>query len=232
MSASRLNVWITRAQPAAEATAGRVRALGHEPFVAPLLRVRRIEDARIDLRGVAALAFTSANGVQTFAQAEPRRDLRVFAVGAATAAAARAVGFRSVLSSDGDVEVLAHGIAARRRELKGAVLHPGAVEPSGDLAGALAAEGVEARALPIYETGPSELDDEALAALAAQDVVLLHSAKAARLFADLAERTPVSHLRAFCLSRAVMEPLVQTPLVSVAFAPFPLESALLNLLDR
>jgi len=33
-------IWITRAQPGAEATAAAVRKLGHEAFVAPLLEVR------------------------------------------------------------------------------------------------------------------------------------------------------------------------------------------------
>ena len=50
-------VWITRAQPGADSTAARVRALGHEPLVAPLLAVRPLEAESLDLRGVAALAF-------------------------------------------------------------------------------------------------------------------------------------------------------------------------------
>jgi len=131
MAGRRQRIWITRAQPGADATAERVRALGHEAIVAPLLAVRVIPDVHIDLRGVAALAFTSANGVRAFADASGERGLKVFAVGAATAQAARAFGFKSVLSADGDVEALAEGIAVRRGELRGAVLHPGAAEPAG-----------------------------------------------------------------------------------------------------
>ncbi|MGH6996603.1 MAG: uroporphyrinogen-III synthase, partial [Phenylobacterium sp.] len=124
MSSQRpLKIWITRAQPGAEATAARVRALGHAAFVAPLLAVRMVEDPQVDLTGVKALAFTSANGLRAFAQACADRSLQVFAVGAATAQAAREVGFRRVLSADGDVAALAEGIAARRAEIGGAVLH-------------------------------------------------------------------------------------------------------------
>ena len=86
----RRKIWITRAQPAAELTAQRVRALGHEALVAPLLAVRTLPDVSIDLAGVAALAFTSANGVRAFADLSGERSLRVFAVGAATAQAAAA----------------------------------------------------------------------------------------------------------------------------------------------
>ena len=158
MARRRQKIWITRAQPAAEATAERVRALGHEALVAPLLAVRALEDAQIDLGGVAALAFTSANGVRAFADLSPERALRVFAVGAATAQAARAAGFKLVLSADGDVEALAEGIGQRRTELRGAVLHPGAAELAGDLMGALERQGVTARQVTLYETLPVKLE--------------------------------------------------------------------------
>ena len=168
MASRRQRIWITRAQPGAEVTAERVRALGHEAIVAPLLAVRVLPDVTVDLAGVSALAFTSANGVRAFADASGERSLKVFAVGAATAQAARQSGFKSVLSADGDVEALAEGIAARRGELRGAVLHPGAAEPAGDLAGALEKHGVEARRLILYETAPVEL-----AAAEAGDAIVL-----------------------------------------------------------
>ncbi|MFZ3007121.1 MAG: uroporphyrinogen-III synthase [Phenylobacterium sp.] len=225
-------IWITRAQPAAETTAARVRALGHEPFIAPLLRVEPVADVEVDLRGVCALAFTSANGVRAFIEATPERSLRVFAVGAATAQAVRAAGFKNVLSADGDVEALAEGIAARKRDLKGCVLHPGAAEPAGDLVGALQAHGIEARRLILYDTGPAELTAEELAILPEIDAVLLHSPKAAQALAAMLKASPQPRMRALCLSKAVMKPLARTRMAAKMFAPFPLEAALLNLIDR
>ncbi|MBR7617829.1 uroporphyrinogen-III synthase [Phenylobacterium sp. 20VBR1] len=225
-------IWITRAQPAAETTAARVRALGHEPVIAPLLTVQPVEGVEVDLRGVCALAFTSANGVRAFIEATPDRSLRVFAVGAATAQAVRAAGFKNVLSADGDVEALAEGIAARKRDLKGCVLHPGAAEPAGDLVGALEGHGIEARRLILYDTVPAQLTDDELAVLAEVDAVLLHSPKAAEALALMLKTTPLPKLRALCLSKAVMKPLTRTRMAAKVFAPFPLEAALLNLIDR
>jgi uroporphyrinogen-III synthase len=232
MAGRRQRIWITRAQPAADATAERVRALGHEAVVAPLLAVRNLPSVSVDLAGVAALAFTSANGVRAFADASGERNLRVFAVGSATAQAARAAGFRSVLSADGDVEALADGIALRRSELRGAVLHPGAAEPAGDLAGALEKHGVEARRLILYETAPVTLSDGEAAALIRCDAALLHSARAAQVMAKVLKAHPAPNLRALGLSKAVVKPLARTPLAAKAFPPFPLEAALLNLIDR
>lgn len=227
-----LKIWITRAQPGAEATAARVRALGHSPFVAPLLAVRMVEDPQIDLTGVRALAFTSANGLRAFADACPDRSLQVFAVGAATAQAAREAGFRRVLSADGDVSALADGIAARRSEIGGAVLHPGAAELAGDLAGALERAGVEVRALTLYETAPVELEPAQLAALAEVDVALVHSAKGARALAAVLAAHPQPGLKVLGLSKAVLAPLAGAQLAVLTSAPFPLEAALLNLIDR
>src|SRR5471030_2758840 len=105
-------IWITRAEPGASATAGRVRGLGFEPVVAPLLAVRALGHGPIDLAGAGAIAFTSANGVAAFAARSGARGLTAFAVGSGTAAAAKAAGFATVVSADGDVETLAAAIAA------------------------------------------------------------------------------------------------------------------------
>jgi uroporphyrinogen-III synthase len=232
MSHRRQKIWITRAQPGADATAARVRALGHEAFVAPLLTVSLLEGVRIDMEGVGALAFTSANGVRAFAEISPDRTQRVFAVGVSTAEAARAVGFKRVLSADGDVAALSVGIASRRRELTGAVLHPGASELAGDLSGSLRQQGIEVREVALYETVPADLSEADVAHLQAMDAVLLHSPKAATALAKLLKTLPLPDLRALCLSKAVGKPLARSPISAKVFAPFPLEAALLNLIDR
>jgi uroporphyrinogen-III synthase len=232
MARRRQKIWITRAQPGADSTAERVRALGHEAIIAPLLAVRTLQDVQVDLRGVAALAFTSANGVRAFSDLSAERSLRVFAVGAATAQAARAAGFRLVLSADGDVDALAEGIGLRRGELRGAVLHPGAAEPAGDLAGALEKHGVEARRLILYETAPVKLEADAARQLIQADAALLHSPRAAQVLAGLLKVYPAPKLRALGLSKAVVRPLARTPLAAKVFPSMPLEGALLNLIDR
>lgn len=232
MPSAPLTVWITRAEPGAAATAERVAALGHRPLVAPLLRIEPLSDVVIDLTGVAALAFTSANGVRAFAALSPRRDIRVFSVGAGTTAAAKAAGFRSILSAEGDVNALAGRIAARRSELRGAVLHAGAAEPAGDLVGALTAEGLEARGLALYDSVPAPLPPEVLDGLDTIDVALLHSPKAARALARILRGRSQPGLRLLCLSQAVARPVARTNVREVARAPFPIEAALLNLIGR
>jgi uroporphyrinogen-III synthase len=222
--------WITRAEPGAAATAARVRQLGIEPIVEPLLEVRAIEGADLDLSGVSALAFTSANAVAAFATRSTERTLRVFAVGDATAAAARAQRFQSVLSAQGDVAALASALVARRRELTGTILYPAAAEPAQDLAGALAAVGLRVRQTAIYETVAVQPSAAFVARLPEVDAVLLHSAKAAQGLAQFLNANPAPHLVAYCLSRQIGRSLTRAGLAAVLSAGQPNETALLGLL--
>lgn len=222
--------WITRAQPGAEATAARVRELGIEPIVAPLLEVRPIAGADLDLAGVSALAFTSANAVAAFAARSPERAFRVFAVGDATAAAARQQRFASVLSAQGDVAALAAALAARRRELSGVILYPAAAEPAQDLAGALAAVGLETRQVALYETVAVEPPADLIERLPEIAAVLLHSAKAARALAGALKASPAPELVAYCLSPQIARSLTRAGLAALRSAAQPNETALMTLL--
>ncbi len=217
-------VWITRAQPGAGATAERVRAMGFEPFVAPLLEVRTVKGPPIDLAGVGALAFTSANGIEGFTSRCTDRGLPVFTVGDATAAAARDGGFEQVISADGDVKALADMIKRHRTGIRGDVLHPAAAETIGEL---------PARKLVVYETVPARLAPDLARRVASMDAVLLHSQKGARILADILRRNPAPNLRLVCLSQAVASPLKDIPAREIVAAALPNEEALLNLLiDR
>lgn len=220
-------LWVTRAEPGAAATAQRLKAMGLTPVVAPLLEVRALDAAPIDLAEVCAIAFTSANAVAAFAERCPRRDLRVFAVGDATAEAARARRFERVLSAQGDVKALAAALAARRRELTGVILYPAAAEPSQDLVGALAAVGLVARQIPLYETVVTPPPPELIERLPGIGGVLVHSARAGRALAAVLKVHPAPHLVAFCLSPQIARTLSRAGLAGVVSAEAPNETALL-----
>jgi uroporphyrinogen-III synthase len=223
-------VWITRTEPAAQSTARQVRALGLEAIVGPLLTVRRMDETAIDLDGVCAIAFTSANAVSAFAERCKERGIRVFTVGEATAAAARVARFATVLSAQGDVQALAAALISRSRELKGVILAPGAAEPAGDLAGALEAAGLKVRVAPLYETVETEPPPAVLERLGEIDHVLIHSAKAARALARLLKQHPAPHLTALAISRQAGRPLSRAGLLAVRSAASSNEAALIALL--
>ncbi len=218
-----MRIWITRAQPEADATAHRIRALGHEPVVAPLLEVRPVGRPPI-LEGVGALAFTSRNGVRAFAALTPERALPVFAVGDATAQAAREAGFAEVHSASGDVSALTGLVAAHKASIPGALLYAAPEEPAADLVAALEADGVPARAETVYRTAAAEP-----APPPGADVVLVHSAKAARrLAAEPAVRDAAPSMTLICISPAAAAPLQETGFREVLIAERPDEAAMID----
>ena len=165
-----MRVLITRPQPAAAALAARLAAVGHEAVIEPLLTIVPETDARERLAqalaGAQAVLLTSANGAEGAAAATERRDLRVFAVGDATARAARAAGFAEVESAGGDVASLVALVRARLAPGDGALVHARGADAAGDLAGDLAGSGFTLRRVTLYRAIPRKsLDSRVIAAL-------------------------------------------------------------------
>jgi len=217
--------------PGARVTADRVAALGFEPVLAPLLAIQSTGEGPIDLMGVGALAFTSANGLRAFAARSEVRDLPVFTVGAATARSARSAGFKDVSSAEGDVASLALFIQAAPRP-DGLILHAGAAEPAGDLAGFLAAMGIAARRLDVYQSVEASPAPEVLARLLGAEIILCHSPRAAAALARVIALEPHRHPAVLCLSPAVAAPLNGLGLAGLAAAAAPTEDALMALLSQ
>lgn len=220
-------VWITRAQPGAARTAERLAALGFEAVVAPLLAIHPIPDAltaELDLTAVAALAFTSPNGVAAFAALTPDlRDRPVFAVGDATAEAARAAGFLDVRSAAGDIGALARLI--QTHWTGGPILNPGPREPAGDLSALLPDQRITA--LPVYEA-----IETGAPAPAAFDAVLIHSPRAARALTATLPPAAAQGRTAVAISPAAAAPLAALPFAEIRFAAAPDEPSMLGALGK
>jgi uroporphyrinogen-III synthase len=216
---------VTRAEPGAARTAARLAALGFDPVIAPLLEIRPLLQPAPVLDGIAALAFTSINGVAAFARLSERRDRAVFTVGEATAAAARGAGFGTVRSADGALGDLA--ALLRSAGVKGVVLAPGAREPAGDLAALLAGSGIEARPLAVYETVETEVG-----APAAFDAVLIHSPRAGRALAARPGEAGSPRRVVVAISAAAAEALSPRSFAEIRIAAHPDEDGVLEALGN
>lgn len=228
-----IRIAITRAEPEASRTAARIRDLGGEPILTPLLAIApRAFDA--NLTEVSALLFTSSNGVRAFAAAAPERNLPALCVGDATAEAARAAGFTHVASADGAGADL---VALARKTLdshKGRVLHLSGENIAHDIADELSEAGFNAERRVVYAAEASAILPHALAA--PLDVILFHSARAAEIYAGFG--APNAHLRiAACLSPTVAHAAATSPTAAptglipwkkLVVAPSPREHLLLR----
>lgn len=215
----------------------RLATLGHEGVAAPLLDVRIIAGDALDLGGVQAVLFTSANGVRAFAARSDKRTLPALCVGDATGREAQSVGFGDVRSAGGDVADLAALAKATLDPTAGMLLHPAGSKVAGDLAGMLEAAGFRYRREVLYETvKATELPQAASVLLEKGDVdgVLLYSPRTGSAFAMLVMQAnlgrALGRVTAYCLSTAVANEVQQLPWEAVRIADRPDEAALLALL--
>jgi len=225
---------ITRPAEDAQEIADALRARGFAVVIEPMLEIVPLDAPAPDLFDVQALLFTSVNGVRALTRLVMRRDLPVFAVGNATAAAARAAGFTSVHSAGGDTGDLARLVRARLQPDAGALLHVSGSAVAGDLADALAKDGFHVRREMLYEARPATaLSPALLQHLKARgiDLVLFFSPRTARTFVSLVRDAgldaSLDRAIAICLSHAVAAALSGLPLRAVRVAARPELAALL-----
>ncbi len=220
-----MRIWVTRALPQATATAARLMVLGHDPVVAPVIETKPVRFGLEDFADAGALAVTSQTGVAALGELAPRLyTLPVFAVGDATAEAARQAGFEHVYSASGRVDDLVAMILAH--PALGTILHASALLPAGDLVGDLVLAGRPARRLVVYETIPT-----AIAAVPDQvEAIMIHSAQAAKAVAALILPHQTANLRLYGLSTDAILPLSAFNFAKIAVARFANEESILSLL--
>ncbi len=184
---------ILRPQPGADATAARARALGLDPLVVPLFEIAPLPWEAPDPARFDAVLMTSANAAR-FAGPDllPFRHLPLYAVGAATAEAARAIGFDGIIAGEADAR---SAISLAVTHGKRSLFHPAGREHVAADPGAAI---IDRRIVYASERrGPLVLPQ------GEQLVALLHSTRAAHVFAEIIPPSPRIAIAA--ISAAVAE---------------------------
>ena len=229
-----MRLLVTRPGSDGARTAALLRARGHEVVIAPLLRIESV-DFELPDKAWSAVVMTSANAARAVAD-HPRREtitaLEVFTVGRHTAEAARAAGFRTVHSADGDKDDLADLLRACLGEHSAPLLYLAGEERDGDLAvgGAPIATVIAYRAVKAERFAPAVA---AALGQGALDGVLHFSARTAQAYLDCAARERMLERALapmhFCLSQQVAQPLSAAGAGAIRIAPKPDEAAMVEL---
>ena len=236
-----MRVLVTRPREDAAGLVAALAARGHQVTLEPLLTIvpRAQPDWPAGHERAQVLLVTSANGMRAFARLDARRDLPVYAVGDASAAAARDLGFRRVVSAAGDVGDLAALVRDRLDPGDGPLLHPAAGQLAGDLQGALAAAGFAVLRAVLYDTVAAEaLSAETVREIndGLIDVATFFSPRTAAGFASLIEAAALApacrKIAALCLSPAVAAELSGLAWRRVSVAARPEQAALLAALEH
>jgi uroporphyrinogen-III synthase len=224
-----MRIWVTRTAPDNGATAARLETLGHEAIAVPVLQVRAIEgDAP---RGFAAIVFSSANGVRHHPLCDAWLDLPVFTVGDRTADAAIEAGYRNVRSADGDVADLQRLIMESLPPSR--IVHFGARETAGDLAGFLGRFGFVVDRHIVYATEPVPLPRlvPLRQSLSRIDGIMIHSPRAADRVAKLLAGADWQG-RIWCISEACAVRLAGLTGARLYFAAWPTETAMIEMIRQ
>ena len=232
-----MRLLVTRPEPDAGREAEALAARGHEAVLAPLLKIEFTRDVPLDFAGVQALIVTSRNALRARRELPDARKLPLFAVGEATARAARDIGFANVTTGPGTAEELAELIAATLEPKHGPLVHLAGETLAFDLKSRLEAKGFTLRQPVLYRARPAEqLPAQALSLLKSGKVdgAILLSPLTARTFALLIEKhgvvTQGRRLVCYCLSQAVAEVLSLLGF-EVRVAARPREEEVLALVD-
>lgn len=178
-------VVLTRAVADAQASAARLAALGFETILLPVTRL--VVVALPPLPPVDLVVATSRHAFAGLAARPPEERATLltrplYAVGAATAAAARAAGFADVHVAAGDAAALVELLA--RSKAAGRALYLAGADRKPTVEAALARLGLATRLLVAYAAEPEAWSDRqrAVAVGAAGASVLHYSRRAAALF--------------------------------------------------
>jgi len=234
---SRMRLLLTRPRDDAEPLAHTLEHLGHEAVIAPLMQIRPLPVTQIPLARVQALLATSANGIRAFAAQSAVRNLPVYAVGPQTAEAAKARGFREIISANGDSAALAATVIEQADPANGPLLHAAGADTAGRLSETLQDAGFEVEVVVLYQAVAMEqLPSEAAAGLRRDtlDGVVLFSPRSAAVFAALTMKAGLSghcrRLAAFCISDATAIGLSPLRFARVTIATSPNHQSILDLI--
>jgi uroporphyrinogen-III synthase len=208
-----------RPEPGAAVTLARATAAGFQAVAAPIFTIVPVAWDAPDAAQHDALMLTSANAVREAGAALAfYRELRVYAVGEATAHAAIEAGFADIHAGSKDAASLVVAMA------KDGITRP--LHLAGREHSALADAPFPITRRIVYAANPvAALPAAALAALARNAVVLLHSPRAAKVFVDLLGEAEID---AAAVSIAAISPAAaEGPWREIAIADAPHDGALL-----
>ncbi|AFL54110.1 uroporphyrinogen-III synthase [Sinorhizobium fredii] len=236
-----MRVLVTRPRPAAERTALKLAAMGHQPVVLPLMQAQHFAGAvRAGFeRRHDAIAVTSAEAVHALAGLGPALDAHLatpfFAVGSATARAAAELGFADIRVGAGTGEALAETVAGLLGPETGSLLYFAGLPRADGFEHALRERSIDHVTVECYRMSPVGHAPGTLPALVQSgpfDAVLLYSRETARRLVALLRESGLDcadvSARYLCLSASVKEVLPAGVAADVAAAPD--EKSLLSLL--
>ena len=227
-----MKIMITRPVEDALPLADKLKTMGHEVVIAPVLQIVARAGVEIPQRPYQAICLTSANGVRVLENVDALKTIPVLAVGPQSKQLALDRGFLNVQAKGGDVIGLAAHVAKTLQPSDGPLLYISGSQTSGDLEGKLRGAGFVVDRVITYDAKPATLkgfENE----IQSSQVVLLYSPRSAKLWVLAINNLQLQHVAA-TLIHICLSPAIAACLPDVwprRIAENPTEAALILALD-
>ncbi len=206
--------------------------MGYVGLLSPALVVEACPASLPDPTKLQAILLTSTNAIP--ALSAKFHHLPTFAVGAATAAAARVAGFATVINAAGTATDLMACVAAHCDPKAGSLLCPGAAALAADIVEPLRTLGFRIVRRVVYRTRPARhwnADVDAALRAGMIGYVLFFSPASARAFVALSRLLPPPHsMVALAISATTAQALTPLQWQRIRVASRPNQDELLALL--
>ena len=232
-------VLVTRPDEEGLALANQLKTVGKKILLEPMLIVENLPVKDLSYDKTQAYVITSANSIKALLNLRPDLEIPLFAVGNASAIAARKSGFKTVYSADGDADDLAKLVDDVLNPSEGDLLYISGKTQSGNLFKKLSSLGFGCREVFVYETIPRKsLSPETVAAIKNDqvDTILLYSSKTAEVLIKLVRKSRLvrqcKKITIICLSKGIANVAKSLNWYNVLVSDKPTQEGMLDLLEK
>ena len=232
-------VLVTRPDEEGLALANQLKTVGKKILLEPMLIVENLPVKDLSYDKTQAYVITSANSIKALLNLRPDLEIPLFAVGNASAIAARKSGFKTVYSADGDADDLAKLVDDILNPSEGDLLYISGKTQSGNLFKKLSSLGFGVSEVVVYETIPRKsLSPATVAAIKNDqvDTILLYSSKTAEVLIKLLRKSRLvrqcKKITIICLSKGIANVAKSLNWYNVLVSDKPTQEGMLDLLEK
>lgn len=228
-------ILVTRPEPDAQSTAGRLEAIGIDPVILPLTSAQFKPFELPEIGALSGIILTSTNALRALDHLDLTNNfthLPVFAVGDRTADEARHAGFSDITIAEGNAQSL---IDLLGKQKPGSTLfYPAGTHISFDITQALAPTGQKVVTRTVYDmVSNPDFSDIFLTQWQSADIdgALFYSRRTAELFTQMVPHflwpDVARNMNMLCLSENIAIPLREKACRRITLAEQPSENAIL-----
>ncbi|MBM3468783.1 MAG: uroporphyrinogen-III synthase [Alphaproteobacteria bacterium] len=206
-----MHILITRPVENAIPLATKLKNLGHQVLIDPLLKIIPLKVQLPPLQTYQAIVATSQHALYSFSHLTTERDIPLWCVGSESAKAAKSLGFKNIHEASGTAQNLVERLIETIKPFdEKSILHISGDVIRVDIVSILLKNNISAERIILYKSeASSSFSNETRHAIENKflDAVLFFSPRTARIFYNLCHSLKIDHfcssLIAVCLSKEI-----------------------------